>query len=66
MIEIFEDDYIDFTTESQESIFICPTCSCFNGINWCLKDNDHNLNGEGVLTKDGYSVTMCIDYEKIN
>ena len=61
MNEIFEDDYIDFTTESQESIFICPTCRWFDGINWCLKSPDHNLDDEGVTT-----VTMCIDYEKIN
>jgi hypothetical protein len=57
MNEIFEDDYIDFTEEIQESIFICPTCQWFNGINWCLKDPAHNLDGEGVST-----VTMCIDY----
>lgn len=61
MNEIFEDDYIDFTDEDQERYFICPSCQWFNGINWCLKDDDHNLNGEGVTT-----VTMCIDYEKIN
>ena len=61
MNEIFEDDYIDFTEEVQESIWICPTCLWFNGDNWCLRDEDHNLNGEGVST-----VTMCIDYEKID
>lgn len=60
MNEVFEDDYIDFTTEVQETVFICPSCQWFNGINRCLHSNDHNLD-DGVT-----GIIMCIDYEKIN
>lgn len=60
MNEIYEDDYIDFVTEEQESTLLCPSCQWFDGNARCLKDESFNFDG-GVN-----GVTVCTGYEKIN